>query len=80
MVMDAAQRNCRWHQILLNQSHELLKKVDMTSKFTVTPEEKAEADRWLRIWVDWNAERLEFINSIKTAPGGLWFVCFTEPI
>jgi len=66
--------NNRWHAILLNQIHDTIPEMDLTSDRRIPPEVKAKADEWLRGWMSWNAEQLSVINGIKRAKGGMILV------
>ena len=69
------QRNARWHGILLNQVHDVLKVVDMTD--STDPIARREADAWLLNWMEWNAEQLKVIKGIRAAKGGMIVVMGT---
>ncbi|KAK4548272.1 hypothetical protein LTR36_010142 [Oleoguttula mirabilis] len=60
----------KWHGGLLNQAHDLIPDVDLTSDARISAEIKANADAWLHRWMDWNAEQLRVIDGIKKAKGG----------
>lgn len=63
------EENARWHGVLLNQVHDVLRTVDITA--SADPEAKQKADHWLLNWMEWNAEQLQVIEGIRAAKGGM---------
>ncbi|KAK3626304.1 hypothetical protein LTR56_019881 [Elasticomyces elasticus] len=66
--------NKRWHGILLNQVHDALETIDLTTPkdrgAVIPPHTKHAADEWLSGWLTWNEEQLSVIKGIKAAKGG----------
>ena len=66
--------NQRWHRILLNQQHYAIVEVDMTKDAEVSEKEEEEAYQQLVNFMPWNAEQMEVIEGIRTAPDGMQIV------